>query len=89
MPSDMDINVFILTKCDVRQEDVLKACSMRNRQQFWLTFKTEELANDYEKKLLSGIEYGSGIIVTGSRLDMPKLHIKLRGAAPDWTLPEK
>ena len=82
-PTDIDINVFLLTKCGIKQEDLVRACSMRNRQQFWVSFKTELLANDFERKLLSGIDYGNGNIVTGRRLDIPGTHIRVRGVACD------
>ena len=75
--------MFLIKVCKLDQKDIVKVCSMRNRQEVWISFTTDELANQFERRLLSGIDWGDGQLVTGQRLDMPSLYIKLRGAADD------
>ena len=75
--------MFLINKCGLRPEDILMACPMRNRQQFWVSFKTEALANSFEQTLINGVNWGDGNIVHGKRLDVPALHVRVRGAAMD------
>ena len=77
--------MFVETKCKLDLVNISKIAVMRNRQEVWVTLKSDELANLFEKSLIDGIEWspGSGMIVTGQRLDTPSLHIKVRGAADD------
>ena len=35
---------------------------MRNRQEVWVSFKNEDKANDFERRLLVGIEWSNGMI---------------------------
>ena len=83
MPSDVDLNNFLVKKCKLRLENVTKACPMRNRQEFWVSFEHEEDANSFERPLLAGIDWGNGMMVTGHRMDVPSLQVKVRGAAND------
>ena len=84
LPTDVEINMFLLKECKLDIVDILKVSNLRNRQEAWVSFKNEALANDFESQLLNGIEWGtSGLIVFGKRLDRPSLYIKLRGVADD------
>ena len=85
LPSDIEVNIFLLQKCGLKLESVTKVLAMKNRQEFWVSFETESEANRFEKQLLAGIDWGNGMIVHGRRMDVPSLHVKVRGAADDVT----
>ena len=85
LPSDVEVNLFLLKKCGLTPDKLTRVCAMRNRQEFWVSFTTEAEADSFEKKLLAGIDWGDGRRVTGHRMDVPSLAIKVRGAAEDIT----
>ena len=70
-PTDVDVSDFSAKTCKLNVMDISKICNMRNRQEAWVSFKNEALANDFEKKLLQGISWGNNMIVTGHRMMSP------------------
>ena len=81
-PTDKEVSDFLIDVCQLDIKDLTKMCAMRNGQEFWVSFKNEQLASEFEEKLIQGIDW-CGTIVNGRRLDIPTIHVKLRGAADD------
>ena len=84
-PTDIQVNMFLLKVCKLDPKDILKVSIMRNRQEVWVSFRNEDLADEFERRLTVGIEWSDGMFVNGHRLDNRSLHVKVRGVADDVT----
>ena len=47
IPSDSEIDMFLLNVCKLNIVDISKISIMRNRQEVWVTFNNEILANEF------------------------------------------
>ena len=47
MPSDLEINKFISSVCKLNPKEITKVAIMRNRQEVWVSFIHETLADEF------------------------------------------